>query len=1139
MLFSRIPKDAVLEKVIKMLNLLLGDLEMLFAAKTNRISNVEKVAANRRTVVQKQEYDDTELRDELNKEAKARDAADINLQTQIEALHGAIIYIGNINYYTSQITGNTGLLTQWAQANGFYPMKRGYVIIDLNANDWWWNGTEWVNIGYYEIITATNDLKGVVRGNDVDLGVKVMEDGTGRLEVKNLQSKLDGKQNALNRTVTATDNATAAITDTGGNLTVPIPLTVAAPAASSTQTTATASGTPRTLRAQLKILIDNIAYLFSNKQDKLTSGNNIQISGSTISATDTIPNDGTLTIKQDGTSKGTFSANQSGSVEVDIDLSGKAPANASLAATTNTDTTTSTGAVSSASIAAMLQTIWAKIRSVVNALGTKVTANTAITGATKTKITYDSKGLVTAGADLAAADLPSITVAASTANTDAGTAAKTDTLANLFGWIRGGLNYLKQFVAEATNTALGTIKTSDGTSTTSDKRVVTYRWNESTPNGIDLNDYRTDGEYHFYAASGNGAWTNVPPTITNSTTNNINTFHLRVIRQYGSSSITQLVWKRESYEMWIRYSRTIETWGAWQRFATYPNGGTLDAAIIPELAQSKITNLTTDLSGKQPKSTVSYQMGKSDGTWEAMTTAQQNALNSGMASTDKTKLNGIATGATANAKETTAANIKMDGAQAVGSLTTYAAGDHVHPSDTSKMNATPADPNPLAESGIATATGNNLVRRTPNGYVYASYFQQSSSEEDTTDISAGGFFYYVSQATDRFFRKISAAAFRRKLLGAHWNFRNDDPATHYIRASLNDNFFLTNTGMWWVLVPANDPSLPANLTNRNDDAWVGLISIRHEMGGGGGGNKYGEQILIGSASSGNAGRMWTRSQNNGAWTIDWVEKANTSQIPSLPLSIANGGTAASTKYSAASNLFSGQKNLLAIAGVGRDANNSLDSGSQNVGDFISGNKIITAELTTITAGDLNNVNLVNANETRKFLVNNLNYPGGGYIGYAMVEVARTSSDFITQTAFFMTYYNYESAITMRRSYRNNIWSKWAVLGDTSNNIWTSTGTIAFSGGTGDVTAIVNKNVFVRMCEISIIASSLTTSTNYSNWQSSVSIENPITGYGTLRIPLIDTNSQYSNAIVTGINPLTLNILASTYNLMIGKILYAY
>jgi hypothetical protein len=40
------------------------------------------------------------------------------------------------------------------------------------------------------------------------------------------------------------------------------------------------------------------------------------------------------------------------------------------------------------------------------ALDNKVDENAAITGATKTKITYDSKGLVTAGADLAASDMP-------------------------------------------------------------------------------------------------------------------------------------------------------------------------------------------------------------------------------------------------------------------------------------------------------------------------------------------------------------------------------------------------------------------------------------------------------------------------------------------------------------------------------------------------------------------------------------------------------------------------------------------------------------------------------------------------------------------------------------------------------------
>lgn len=43
-------------------------------------------------------------------------------------------------------------------------------------------------------------------------------------------------------------------------------------------------------------------------------------------------------------------------------------------------------------------------------LATKVTANAAITGATHTKITYDSKGLVTGGANLSASDIPNLTL---------------------------------------------------------------------------------------------------------------------------------------------------------------------------------------------------------------------------------------------------------------------------------------------------------------------------------------------------------------------------------------------------------------------------------------------------------------------------------------------------------------------------------------------------------------------------------------------------------------------------------------------------------------------------------------------------------------------------------------------------------
>jgi len=64
----------------------------------------------------------------------------------------------------------------------------------------------------------------------------------------------------LNRTVGSNDNATGTVSDTGGNISVPIQVTPDSPSASSTQTTSAT----RSLRAQLKILIDNIAYIFAN-----------------------------------------------------------------------------------------------------------------------------------------------------------------------------------------------------------------------------------------------------------------------------------------------------------------------------------------------------------------------------------------------------------------------------------------------------------------------------------------------------------------------------------------------------------------------------------------------------------------------------------------------------------------------------------------------------------------------------------------------------------------------------------------------------------------------------------------------------------------------------------------------------------
>lgn len=66
-------------------------------------------------------------------------------------------------------------------------------------------------------------------------------------------------------------------------------------------------------------------------------------------------------------------------------------------------------------------------------LATKVTANTAITGATHTKITYDSKGLVTAGTDITLSDVTDIIASAAEVNVLDGMTASTAELNILDG----------------------------------------------------------------------------------------------------------------------------------------------------------------------------------------------------------------------------------------------------------------------------------------------------------------------------------------------------------------------------------------------------------------------------------------------------------------------------------------------------------------------------------------------------------------------------------------------------------------------------------------------------------------------------------------------------------------------------------
>lgn len=76
-----------------------------------------------------------------------------------------------------------------------------------------------------------------------------------------------------------------------------------------------------------------------------------------------------------------------------------------------------TGFAASAGTVSASDTILQAFNKVVGNIALKLTANAPITGATKTKITYDANGLVTAGADLSASDIPNLDASKITSGT--------------------------------------------------------------------------------------------------------------------------------------------------------------------------------------------------------------------------------------------------------------------------------------------------------------------------------------------------------------------------------------------------------------------------------------------------------------------------------------------------------------------------------------------------------------------------------------------------------------------------------------------------------------------------------------------------------------------------------------------------
>ena len=137
----------------------------------------------------------------------------------------------------------------------------------------------------------------------------------------------------------------------------------------------------------------------AGKQGKLTAGTGIKIDTTTNTiSTDGLATNSDLTALQNTVSRHTASINKLDGADT-VDGSVKQQIKMAKSELTTSIQANATAAANAKSAADAAQATANKA----------VVANTAITGSTKTKITYDAKGLVTGGSDLTAADIPTLT----------------------------------------------------------------------------------------------------------------------------------------------------------------------------------------------------------------------------------------------------------------------------------------------------------------------------------------------------------------------------------------------------------------------------------------------------------------------------------------------------------------------------------------------------------------------------------------------------------------------------------------------------------------------------------------------------------------------------------------------------------
>lgn len=315
-----------------------------------------------------------------------------------------------------------------------------------------------------------------------------------------------------------------------------------------------------------------------------------------------------------------------------------------------------------------------------NALNVKVDANAAITGDTKCKITYDSKGLVTAGADLAESDIPSlhlskisdVTASASEVNVLDGITASTTEL-NYTDGVTSNIQTQIDSKASSSNKVNGVaLSTANGRwFGTSDSLAADVAKIVSIPAITSLEA---------------GQMIIVQPTITSTVANStlqLNSFPAYPMR-YNNAAITtstdSIVWNAACPSIWVFD-------GTYWVFA----GHGLDSNTTYTLNYSVDAGQYTAGSGTYAVTRYSILAQKADGTWEKITatnasysTGTSKSVNTSGFILNQLRYYGTTTAVAGGVKIATnvmyekSASVDMRYSTNCGGTTTWALGDYIY-----------------------------------------------------------------------------------------------------------------------------------------------------------------------------------------------------------------------------------------------------------------------------------------------------------------------------------------------------------------------------------------------------------------------------------------------------------------------------